>query len=1026
MIRIAIAGDDRTPARVQTFDDATTVIGRDARCDLILAVPGISARHCRLSPMAGVAGAYVLEDLGSSFGTYVNGTKIDRPVVVSSRDAITVGGETIRIVDARGDPPPATTPAPATPATPEDPWLAEYGRFDALARAWDRAGRPRRGLLRGTARSAAERWLRAGRNRQPAPEPLHRDFVLAAQATARRRVAIAASVLALALATVAGVRLWPMGAAAEPEDFADAAAFEQVPAPYDPTASPPPGDPVELMQRAIALENPDSRLAVQAEVARLPGPLLSDGRFDLLASTQAALAQRRGLALDAAEDLVTAATWAPGGRLLVTGGRDHAIALWPLGAPSPTRPTMLLGHVGPITGLSIDGAGRWLVSASEDRTLRRWDLRAIDPGASAAVLRGHDATIVATAIDPAGRWAVSGDVAGALRVWSLEDGAETAARRDAHEATITGLVFEPAGTLFSASDDRTIRRWRIGEGGELHGAARFEGGTSGLTCLVQTPDGDHLAAGATDGSIALWDLRARTSAPVPLSGHTERVNDLAVSADGRTLVSASDDDTLRVWNLGAADPGVASIVFAGHTGDVTRVELAARDSKAVSTALDHTVRVWDLAKRDRVVDAYVLGEHAGTIGALAIAPDGLWAASTGEQGEVRVWDVLGRHAGVGAKILRGSPAIATDAALTADGRTLVVTGGEDRAELWDLADSARITTPRRLAGASGSHGAAAISPAGDRVAIGGDDGTILTWSVRAPDEAPRTLSGHGAAVHRLAHLPDGRLVSASADGTARVWPVDFDAPPIVLRGHADEIGAMAASSDGRWVVTGGVDGTIVRWDLLAAEPATSAVLLRGHEADVRALVISADGRWLASASHDRRARLWDLPTAETRHVLRGHTEGVTAVAFAPGGTRLATGGADGQIRVWQLDAVHPDEDAQSLLGHEQTVTDLRFVDGPTVLASASNDGRVLLWQLATGERITLLGHDGPVKRLLVGRSPSTLVSIGYDGSARVWPVDGASLATRICDVLGAPADDADLARVFGDAAPTPGCRPPRP
>lgn len=1063
MIRIAIGATAHGTAAVRACAASVVVIGRDARCDLVIATPGVSATHCRLSPMAGVDGAFVLEDLGSSYGTYVNGTKVARPVVVSPRDAIVLGTQAIRIVAGNDDagalalldgtPAPTTVaptagassgatvgpgvgPATVAPAAPRA-WEDHYARFDALARAWVEAGRGPAGLLRGATLVEAEAWLAAGRDRQPAPQPIHRDFVRASKAATRRTalwVGVAATVALVGAS--AGAWWWRQGQTTVPEledvvpEAGPATGGPALPDPA-PDDAPTSWDLPALVRESMQIADADARLAVQAEIARLPGSILVDGRFALLAEVEATLADRRAVTLRAGSAAITTLAWAPGGHTLVTGDGTDALALWRLDAPSPTVPLLLLGHVGAITALAIAPDGHTLVSASSDRTLRRWDLQAEDPGASAAVLRGHEAAVVACAISPDGRWAVSGDALGTLRAWDLGAAvpAESPPRAGAHEGPVTDLRFEATGTVLSAGDDRMLRRWRIEKDGTLRPSARFEGATSGLT-RIALDRGGRLIAGAADGSIALWEPHGSTTAPLTLVGHGDRVNDLVVTADGRTLVSASDDDTLRVWDLGAADPSIASIVFAGHTGDVTAIRLAGADTRVISAAMDHGVRAWDLTKKDRMVDQVVLGEHEGAITALAIAPDGSLGASAGDDGEVRLWDPLARSGGQGGEVLRAGASILIDGALTGDGRTLLAAGGDGRVDLWALADLARVSTPTRLRGATGTGNAAAIDREGRRAAVGSDTGTILLWSLADADAPPKALGGHTRGINRLGFVGDGeRLLSAGSDGTVRVWSTDGAADPVVLRGHGDEIGAMAIADDGRFAVTGSIDGSLVRWDLQSDTIATSAVALAGHEGEVRTVAISSDGRWLASGGADRRARLWSLAEGRTTAVLRGHDEAISALAFGPGARRLATGGIDGQVRVWDLEAAHPDETARPLVGHAQTITDLVFVDHD-VLASASNDGTVRLWQLASATSIVLEGHDGPVKRLLTAPgssadpSPQWLVSISYDGSARLWPTAGESLATRICDVIGVAADRSVLAALLGPRAPAPGCADP--
>ncbi|MBA4159645.1 MAG: TIR domain-containing protein [Gemmatimonadetes bacterium] len=170
----------------------------------------------------------------------------------------------------------------------------------------------------------------------------------------------------------------------------------------------------------------------------------------------------------------------------------------------------------------------------------------------------------------------------------------------------------------------------------------------------------------------------------------------------------------------------------------------------------------------------------------------------------------------------------------------------------------------------------------------------LRQSLRLPT-VHAVLRGHEGEVWAASFDSDGRrVVTASEDGTARVWDLQSGEATDTLRGHEGAVLAASFDSDGRRVVTGGSDRTARVWDLQSGE----ARVLRGHEGRVGAASFDSDGRRVVTASEDGTARVWDLQSGEATDVLRGHEGRVWAASFNSDGTRVVTGGPDRTARLF--------------------------------------------------------------------------------------------------------------------------------
>ena len=332
--------------------------------------------------------------------------------------------------------------------------------------------------------------------------------------------------------------------------------------------------------------------------------------------------------------------------------------------------------------------------------------------------------------------------------------------------------------------------------------------------------------------------------------------------------------------------------------------------------------------------------------------------------------------------LRGLPP-AGGLILSPDGNYLAA-GSEDGPVRVSNVSSPQATVTE-LRGHRGGATAVAFNPDSRTLASGGDDETIRLWNVPSATQIGQPLRGHEGGVAAVAFSPNGRtLASGGADGTVRLWTVatgrQLGRP---LGGH-DGVAGVVFSPDGRTLASGGDDETIRLWDVATGRPIGRP--LRGHDDRVWALAFSPDGRTLASGSVDRTIRLWDVRSRQpVGDPLRGHQEAVHSVAFEREGKTLVTRSLDRTIRIW-------DVASRPLLGRPlaggNLVYGVAFSPGGKTLASGESDGTVRIRDIATGRVLGRLlgGHDGSVGSVAFSPDGATLASGGDDETIRLWDV----------------------------------------
>jgi eukaryotic-like serine/threonine-protein kinase len=501
------------------------------------------------------------------------------------------------------------------------------------------------------------------------------------------------------------------------------------------------------------------------------------------------------------------------------------------------------------------------------------------------------------------------------------------------------------------------------------------------------------------------EAQARGLATV-LRGHTQSLDDMAFTRDGRRLVSCSDDHTVRVWELERGE----SRVLTGHTDEVWRLVLSPDQRFAVTGSKDRTARRWELDTGK----SQVFAGHAGPVDGIALTPDGQHLLTSNRGDELlRLWNVA--TGGLERTFKTGMGPLG-QLKLSPDGRYVLVHSlRQPRAQLWDLERG----TSRTLEHGGPLH-AIAFSPRGDIAATGGEDQTLRAWDVRtgqarvlgtqlgvtwamafSPDGQylavgngdghvrlwepatgqGRLLGQHEGRVNRLAFSPDGSLLaSGSDDRTARVWEPRTGLS-LTLHGHTTAVHPIAFTPDGRRLAASGYDGTARIYNVSTA----SGRVLARTGAPLRTLAVSPKGRHLAAAGTDGALRLIDAATGNVHLLEAANPAGApkAPLAFSPEGTWLAQGSHTGRILLWDAATGLP---LRALEGHAAPVSALAFLEAGRQLASADQEGEVRLWALDTGQGRVLGKHAGAVQRLAFSPDGSRLASGSGDTTVRWWDV----------------------------------------
>ncbi|HLK27469.1 MAG TPA: caspase family protein [Puia sp.] len=501
-------------------------------------------------------------------------------------------------------------------------------------------------------------------------------------------------------------------------------------------------------------------------------------------------------------------------------------------------------------------------------------------------------------------------------------------------------------------------------------------------------------------------------------GHTSIVVSAAFSPDDKYIVTASWDNTAKVWQ--AAD-GKLLFDLKYHTGSVTSASFSSDGKYILTSSKDNTAKIWD-ASNGKLLQS-LIGHH-DWVNAASFSSDGKYVITASWDSTAKVWD-----ASNGKLIfdLKNHKAAVSTASFSNDGKYIVTASLDGIAKTWDASNG------KELYEFTGHHASVYVTkftPDGKYIVTASADGIVKIWNTDN-GKLVQELKAHESSINDVSFSSDGKFISTcSSDSTAKIWELSTGKLLYVLKGHLDVIKSVVYDRENKFLLTAAADNTARIWD---ASNGQLLYKLKGHLNWVNHALFSHDGKYIVTSSSDNTAKIWRAKDGSLVNNLYGHVSMTSYAAFSPDNKFIVSVSGDSTAKIWNNEngrliknirnvnwmspvafssnakyfvVVSFSNDAEvyeltdgklvhQLKGHDDWISSAAFSNDGKYITTTSWDSTVKIWNASNGELLhNLNAHKDVVQSASFSNTGKYLVTASWDNDARIWRVvDGKLLHT---------------------------------
>lgn len=500
---------------------------------------------------------------------------------------------------------------------------------------------------------------------------------------------------------------------------------------------------------------------------------------------------------------------------------------------------------------------------------------------------------------------------------------------------------------------------------------RLEGHNDAVRSVIFSPDGKMIATASEDNTVRVWNINGREIRK--FTGNNQVFRSVNFSPDGKNIAATSADNTIKIWSIN----GQELITFKGQDSQDNFMSGVCfiPDSKLIAASnLDNSVKLLHIDGQE----IKTLKGHKDSVWSISCSPDGKNIVTADLGGVLIIWSTNGEEI----KTFRASNQSIFGVSFSPDSQLIATAGGDSAVKLWNL-DGQEIKT-------IGKHDNYVISvnfsPDGKILASTSADKTVKLWSLDG--RKLKTLKGHNNSVFSSNFSPDNKIIaSASADNTVKLWNLDNQEPRTLI-GHNDSLWGVSFSPDGKIIASAGDDQTIKLWNFDGQLITSINTNINNKWNRIWTVNFSPDGQIIATANSDKTIKFWNL-NGQNIKIFQGHKDQVTDISFSSDGQTLVSASYDGTIKLWNING----QELRTFSGYGGKIRSVNFSPNHKTIISGHNDGTIKLWNLKGENLKTFKGHNSYITNVNFSPDNQIIASASQDKTIKLWNLDGKELKT---------------------------------